>query len=189
MKKRLLLSLMALCLAVSGFALSQGEFVYTPQGRFQITGDNLNANNTFQTMDGWTAIGEGKTLADLFITNADGLSAGFNSVVSTETTTTNGEKVVVENMPNQDSQPVVTNQQQPIVNVYTTTAQMREPKQRNGIGLTGSSYLWCACLHHGLLDLILLCGFSVWCFRQSVCLENPKDLLSQVWLFQWLVYW
>ena len=66
-----------------------------------------------------------------------------------ETTTTNGEKVVVENMPNQDSQPVVTNQQQPIVNVYTTTAQMREPKQRNGIGLTG-------------FILSLVCLFTSW---------------------------
>ena len=91
MKKRLLLAFMAMCAAVSGFALEQGEFVYTPQGRFQITGANLNANNAFQNMDGWTAIGEGKTLADLFITNADGLSAGFNSVQSTAATATAGE--------------------------------------------------------------------------------------------------
>lgn len=82
---------MAMCAAVSGFALEQGEFVYTPQGRFQITGANLNANNAFQDMSGWTAIGEGKTLADLFITNADGLSAGFNSVQSTAATATAGE--------------------------------------------------------------------------------------------------
>ena len=80
-----------MCAAVSGFALEQGEFVYTPQGRFQITGANLNANNAFQDMSGWTAIGEGKTLADLFITNADGLSAGFNSVQSTAATATAGE--------------------------------------------------------------------------------------------------
>jgi hypothetical protein len=90
MKKRLLLAFMAMCAAVSGFALEQGEFVYTPQGRFQITGANLNANNAFQSMDGWTAIGEGKTLADLFITNADGLSAGFNSVQSTAATAGEG---------------------------------------------------------------------------------------------------
>ena len=77
---------MAMCVAVSGFALEKDEFVYTPQGRFQIAGANLNANNAFQSMDGWTAIGEGKTLADLFVTNADGLSAGFNSVVSTAAT-------------------------------------------------------------------------------------------------------
>ena len=83
MKKRLLFAFMAMCVAVSGFALEKDEFVNTPQGRFQIAGANLNANNAFQSMDGWTAIGEGKTLADLFTTNADGLAAGFNSVAST----------------------------------------------------------------------------------------------------------
>ena len=72
-----------MCVAASGFALEKDEFVNTPQGRFQIAGANLNANNAFQSMDGWTAIGEGKTLADLFTTNADGLAAGFNSVAST----------------------------------------------------------------------------------------------------------
>ena len=90
MKKRLLFAFVAMCVAVSGFALTKNEFVNTPQGRFQIIGDNLNANNAFQTMDGWTAIGEGKTLADLFNTNADGLSAGFNSVVSTAATAGEG---------------------------------------------------------------------------------------------------
>ena len=90
MKKRLLFAFMAMCAAVSGFALEQGEFVYTPQGRFQITGANLNVNNAFQDMNGWTAIGEGKTLADLFITNADGLAAGMNSVTSTAATAGEG---------------------------------------------------------------------------------------------------
>jgi hypothetical protein len=83
MRKRLLFAFMAMCVAVSGFALSEGEFVYTPQGRFQITGANLNANNTFQDMTGWTVVGEGVALADLFNTNADGYAAGFNSVQST----------------------------------------------------------------------------------------------------------
>ena len=83
MKKRLLFAFMAMCVAVSGFALEMGEFVYTPQGRFQITGANQNANNAFQDMTGWTAIGEGKTLADLFNTNANGYAEGINSVVST----------------------------------------------------------------------------------------------------------
>lgn len=81
---------MAMCAAVSGYALEKNEFVYTPQGRFQITGDNLNANNAFQDMTGWTAIGEGKTLADLFTTNANGYTEGFNSVVSTAATTDAG---------------------------------------------------------------------------------------------------
>jgi hypothetical protein len=90
MKKRLLFAFMAMCVAASGFALEKDEFVNTPQGRFQIAGANLNANNAFQSMDGWTAIGEGKTLADLFTTNADGLAAGFNSVVSTAATAGEG---------------------------------------------------------------------------------------------------
>ena len=82
MKKRLLFALAAMCVAVSGFALSEGEFVYTPQGRFQITGANLNANSAFQDMTGWTVVGEGKTLADKFNVNANGYADGINSVVS-----------------------------------------------------------------------------------------------------------
>ena len=84
MKKRLLFAFMAMCVAVSGYALTKGEYVYTPQGRFQITGDNLNANNKFQDMSGWTVIGAGKTLADKFNTVANGYADGFNSVVSVD---------------------------------------------------------------------------------------------------------
>ena len=90
MRKRLLFAFMAVCVAVSGFALEKDEYVYTPQGRFLITGTNLNANNAFQDMTGWTAIGEGKTLADLFITNVNGLADGFNSVMSTAATAGEG---------------------------------------------------------------------------------------------------
>lgn len=84
MKKRLLFAFMALCVAVSGYALTKGEFVYTPQGRFQITGDNLNPDNKFLDMAGWTVIGAGKTLADKFNTVANGYADGFNSVVSVD---------------------------------------------------------------------------------------------------------
>ena len=91
MRKRLLLALVAMCVTVSGFALTKGEFVYTPQGRFQITGDNLNANNAFQSMDGWTVITAlDKSLADIFNTNANGYADGFNSVVSVDATETEG---------------------------------------------------------------------------------------------------
>lgn len=84
MKKRLLLSLMAMCMAVTGFALSNGEFVYTPQGRFQITGENLNTNSAFNDFAGWTIVSasEDKTLADLFNINGGGLTGGGNSVQS-----------------------------------------------------------------------------------------------------------
>ena len=80
MKKRLLFAFMALCVAVSGYALTKGEFVYTPQGRFQITGD-LVAKSTFADWTGWEVRSEGKTLADKFNTNANGYAAGLNSVV------------------------------------------------------------------------------------------------------------
>ena len=71
---------MALCVTVSGYALTKGEFVYTPQGRFQITGD-LVAKSTFADWTGWEVRSEGKTLADKFNTNANGYAAGLNSVV------------------------------------------------------------------------------------------------------------
>ena len=90
MKKRLLFAFMAICTSVSSFALSQGDFVFTPQGRFQITGENLNKNNAFQDMSGWTVIGEGKTLAEKFNTNANGLADGLNSVVSLDATAGEG---------------------------------------------------------------------------------------------------
>jgi hypothetical protein len=80
MKKRLLFAFMALCVAVSGYALTKGEFVYTPQGRFQITGD-LEAKSTFADWTGWEVRSEGKTLAEKFNTNANGYAAGLNSVV------------------------------------------------------------------------------------------------------------
>ena len=80
MRKRLLFAFMAMCVAVSGYALTKGEFVYTPQGRFQITGD-LIAKSNFADWTGWEVIGAGKTLADKFNTNANGYAAGFNSVV------------------------------------------------------------------------------------------------------------
>ena len=92
MKKRLLFALMAMCMAVSGFALTQGEFVYTPQGRFQITGDNLNANNSFADFSGWTVATatEGKVIADIFNMNANGYAEGMNSVQSIDATAGEG---------------------------------------------------------------------------------------------------
>ena len=79
-------------MTVSGFALEKGEYVYTPQGRFQITGDNQNANNAFNNLDGWTLISASaeKTLADVFSINGNGLSEGMNSVVSLDATTSEG---------------------------------------------------------------------------------------------------
>lgn len=88
MKKRLLLAFMAISASMSSFALSQGEFVYTPQGRFQITGANVNANSAFQDFTGWTVVSASaeKTLADNFNINANGFAEGINSVASLDAT-------------------------------------------------------------------------------------------------------
>jgi hypothetical protein len=83
MRKRLLFAFMAMCMSVSGFALSQGDFVYTPQGRFQITGANV-ASSTFADWTGWTVQGEGKTFADKFNVNANGYADGMNSISSVD---------------------------------------------------------------------------------------------------------
>jgi len=92
MRKRLLFAAMAMCVAVSGFALEKGDFVYTPQGRFQITGDNLNANSAFQDFTGWTLVtaAEGKTLADQFNINGNGYAPGISSVQSIDATAGEG---------------------------------------------------------------------------------------------------
>ena len=60
---------MAMCVAVSGFAFEQGEFVYTPQGRFLVTGANVASSN-FSNLDGWTVVSatEGQTLDAIFTT-------------------------------------------------------------------------------------------------------------------------
>ena len=91
MKKRLLLGFAALCSAFSGYALEQGEFVYTPQGRFQITGANVAAS-TFEDFTGWTVVTatEGKTLADNFNVVANGYAEGLNSVQSLDATVGEG---------------------------------------------------------------------------------------------------
>ena len=92
MKKRLLLAFMAMCTVVGSFAQKNGDFVFTPQGRFQIVGDNLNANSAFADLTGWTVISASaeKTLADNFNINANGYTNGVNSVVSLDATNPEG---------------------------------------------------------------------------------------------------
>lgn len=92
MKKRLLLSLMAMCMGVSGFALSEGEYVYTPQGRFLITGDNSNTNSAFQDFTGWTLISstDGALLETTFDIVANGYADGLNSAKSLVSTAGEG---------------------------------------------------------------------------------------------------
>lgn len=87
---------MAMLTSVSSFALEVGEFVYTPQGRFQITGSNLNTNSTFQDWSGWTVLTatEGKTIDDIFTINANGYAQDINSVSSIDGTAQDRKSVV-----------------------------------------------------------------------------------------------
>ena len=91
MKKRLLLGFMAACMAAPGFALSNGEYVYTPQGRFQITGANA-ASSDFSTFDGWTVVSaaDGATIETNFAINGGAGPNGLNSVQSTNATVGEG---------------------------------------------------------------------------------------------------
>ena len=80
-----------MCVAVSGFALTNGEYVYTPQGRFQITSD-LKAYSNFTDLSGWDVVtaAEGKTVNDNFTTDANGPVAGMNCAVSLDATAGEG---------------------------------------------------------------------------------------------------
>lgn len=55
MKKRLLLMLVAVFAITGVYALNQGDYVYTKNGRFKITGANLVTNGDFSSgLTGWT---------------------------------------------------------------------------------------------------------------------------------------
>ncbi len=92
MKKRLLFAFMALCVAVSGFALTEGEYVYTPSGRFQITSAPV-ASSIFADFTGWEVItaAEGKTIQDIFAIDAEqGPAPGVNCAYSLDATAGEG---------------------------------------------------------------------------------------------------
>lgn len=74
MKKRLL-SLAAVALTtLSGFALTEGDYVYTPQGRFKVIDAASQVQFDLQTFTGFTAFSatEGRTAAEIFTTGTDG---------------------------------------------------------------------------------------------------------------------
>ena len=90
MKKRLLLGFMAASMAMTGFALTNGEYVYTPQGRFQITDANVASSN-FATFDGWTAASAaGNTIDANFVINTGAGPNGLNSAASANATAGEG---------------------------------------------------------------------------------------------------
>lgn len=81
------------------------------------------------------------------------------------------EKVRLESLQDQNPKPIVTNQQQPIVNVYTTAAQVRETKQKNGIGLTG-------------FILSLVCLFASWAPGVNIVMWILGLVFSAVGVFK-----
>ena len=89
--KRIILSLMAICLGVSSFALSANELVYTPQGRFMVSGDNI-ASSDFSNLTSWMPISatEGIMIEDIFNINSNGYAEGLNSVKSISSTAGEG---------------------------------------------------------------------------------------------------
>lgn len=74
---------------VSG--LADGEYVYTPQGRFQVMGD-LVAHSYFNDFSGWEVITatDGKTVMDNFVIDPDGPAAGVFYAVSLDNTAGEG---------------------------------------------------------------------------------------------------
>lgn len=92
MKKRLLMAFAATCMAMTGFALTNGEYVYTPQGRFHIKSANSNTNSSFANFSGWTVASASadKTIDQNFVINENGYASGINSVNSTGNTAGEG---------------------------------------------------------------------------------------------------
>ncbi len=86
------LTLLLLGMASVVSALEKDEYVYTPQGRFLITGDNLNANSAFADFTGWTlaTAQDGKTIDLQWNINTDGYAEGINSVASLDATAGEG---------------------------------------------------------------------------------------------------
>ena len=85
--KRLLLCAVSALFAFSANAIQKGDYVYTPQGRFLITGtENLMGTaGSFANLDGWTVVtaGENTVLADNFTVGTDGDMGYAQSVRNT----------------------------------------------------------------------------------------------------------
>ena len=85
MKKRLLSLAAAALTTLSGFALTQGDYVYTPQGRFKVIDAASQVNFDLQNFTGFTAFSatEGRTAADIFTTGTDGDLNYFQALATT----------------------------------------------------------------------------------------------------------
>lgn len=85
MKKRLLSLAAAALTTLSGFALTQGDYVYTPQGRFKVIDAASQVQFDLQNFTGFTAFSatEGRTVADIFTTGTDGDLNYFQALATT----------------------------------------------------------------------------------------------------------
>ncbi|MBQ6760923.1 MAG: hypothetical protein IJP47_05820 [Prevotella sp.] len=85
MKKRLLSLAAAALTTLSGFALTQGDYVYTPQGRFKVIDAASQVQFDLQNFTGFTAFSatEGRTAADIFTTGTDGDLNYFQALATT----------------------------------------------------------------------------------------------------------
>ena len=79
--KRLLLCAVSALFAFSANAIQKGDYVYTPQGRFLITGDvnQMGTAGSFANLDGWTVVtaGENTVLEDNFAVGLDTASTNL----------------------------------------------------------------------------------------------------------------
>ena len=85
MKKRLLSLAAAALTTLSGFALTEGDYVYTPQGRFKVIDAASQVQFDLQNFTGFTAFSatEGRTAADIFTTGTDGDLNYFQALATT----------------------------------------------------------------------------------------------------------
>ena len=97
MKRLLFSALTALCAFSANAAV--GDYVYTPQGRFQITSetDLMNGAGAFtsETLDGWQVLPDTAKITDQFAVGVDG---GVNYAYSLENTVNEGMKFTTANL-------------------------------------------------------------------------------------------
>ncbi len=70
MKKSLLLGIMTAALSLTANAHEIGDYVYTHEGRFKITGENLVTNGSLATTDGWAAT-DGEAATTYFVYDSE----------------------------------------------------------------------------------------------------------------------
>ena len=97
--KRLLFSALSVLFAFSASAVQKGDYVYTPQGRFQITSetDLMNGAGAFtsETLDGWQVLPDTAKITDQFAVGVDG---NLNYAYSLQSDVNEGMKFTTANL-------------------------------------------------------------------------------------------